>query len=99
MTLTRQIRIALLALAAATFAPAADAFADTRIETVERPAVAATDGGIVLSAPEATLFEVYSITGQLVRQVTVEGAQHKVELPNGCYIVRCALWSKKVVVK
>lgn len=57
------------------------------------------DGGIDLSATPRTCFEIYSITGQRLKSATVEGGTVKVELPKGCYIVRCAKWSKKVIVK
>lgn len=69
-------------------------------------AVAANDctavpvgGGIVLSSAGNATFEVYSITGQKVKSVAVDSGSVKVELPKGCYIVRCPQWSKKVIVK
>lgn len=59
----------------------------------------ATADGIELAASERSVFEIYSITGQRVKSIAVEGGSAKVDLPKGCYIVRCAKWSKKVVVK
>lgn len=75
--------------------------ADDRVE-LEAAQCQATpvNGGISLSATAATSFEIYSITGQRVKSATVEqGSTVKVELPKGCYIVRCPQWSKKVVVR
>lgn len=74
--------------------------ADDRVEAVEaQPEVAAIAGGMRFTAPSRVSFEIYSITGQRVKVVTVDSASVKVELPKGCYIVRCSQWSKKVVVK
>lgn len=42
---------------------------------------------------------VYAITGQVVKQFTVESGTTAVELPAGCYIVRVDGLSKRVVVR
>lgn len=44
-------------------------------------------------------FQIYSITGQLVKSVDVADGSIIVELPRGLYIVKCDLWSKQIVVK
>ncbi len=44
-------------------------------------------------------FQIYSITGQLVKTTTVTDGTSIVELPRGLYVVRCDRWSKQVVVK
>ncbi len=70
--------------------------------TVAQPTVRALHGGIELGNPleSSVTFAVYSITGQLVKQVDVAaGSQLSVDLPTGCYIVKCSKWSKKIVVK
>lgn len=67
-----------------------------------QPSVRALHGGLELVNPlEAGMtFAIYSITGQLVKQVDVAGGSTlSVDLPTGCYIVKCAKWSKKIVVK
>lgn len=78
----------------------AHAMADEHIEAVEvmREATPCPEG-IKLAADCRTNFEIYSITGQKVKSVTLESGSTKVELPKGCYIVRCPQWSKKVIVK
>ena len=89
-----------LVIVCACTVPTISAIADDAIETVaEESRAIGVGGGIQLSATERTGFEIYSITGQRVKSVTVENTTVKVELPKGCYIVRCALWSKKVIVK
>jgi len=90
-----------LIVACASTAPAFVAMADetTEVAAVEESRAAGVEGGIQLSATESTGFEVYSITGQRVKKVTVENSTVKIDLPKGCYIVRCAKWSKKVIVK
>ncbi len=75
-------------------------FAAERIENVASDAkVTPVSGGIEVSAVESTRFEVYSITGQQIKVVTVSGESQTIDLPNGCYIVRTPQWSKKVIVK
>ncbi len=45
-------------------------------------------------------FTVYSITGQIVKSVSVAGGSSTtINLPKGFYIVKCDYWSRKVVVK
>lgn len=44
-------------------------------------------------------FQIYSITGQLVKSVEFADGTILVELPRGMYIVKCDLWSKQIVVK
>lgn len=74
--------------------------ADDQIEVTEVQCEAIpVSNGIKLTAPSRTNFEIYSITGQRVKSVSVDSGTVKVELPKGCYIVRCPQWSKKVVVK
>lgn len=75
-------------------------FATEHIEEVSVQTKAApVNGGIEVSSTEQTTFEVYSITGQQVKSVTVSNESQTIELPKGCYIVRCPQWSKKVIVK
>lgn len=97
----RIFRIAILCLAAAFGSTAGFVVAaDDQVEVVAAQSVAqSVDGGIRLSATDRENFEIYSITGQKVKAVAVEDSAVKVELPKGCYIVRTAKWSKKVVVR
>lgn len=55
----------------------------------------------VASAAEAPVrFYVYSITGQMLKSVDVAPGQSVcVDVPQGYYIVKCADWSKQVVVR
>lgn len=45
------------------------------------------------------LFEVYSITGQLIKRFKLDDGSYTLELPRGCYIVKCSRWSKKAIIK
>lgn len=80
-----------------------DAMAAERIEIVDsvQAKVTVTESGVELSVcgDSAMRFEIYSITGKMVKTVDVSDEPVEVLLPNGCYIVRTSLWSKKVVVK
>lgn len=72
-----------------------------QISTVnEVPAARPVSGGIELTTPGDTpcCFYIYSITGQMVKSAEISGSA-VVDLPRGCYIIKCAKWSKKVVVK
>ncbi|WP_287212844.1 T9SS type A sorting domain-containing protein [Muribaculum sp.] len=57
-------------------------------------------GGIHISVNDAEThqFYIYSITGQMVKSVSVS-ENAIVDLPQGCYIVKCKQWSKKIVVR
>ncbi len=65
-------------------------------------AVSTNSTGITLSikGEKVERFYIFSITGQLVKTIDIEPAGvQSVELPRGCYIVKCSHWSKKVMVK
>lgn len=44
-------------------------------------------------------FHIYSITGQLIKSIEIADETQTVELKQGCYIIKCEKWSKKVVIK
>ena len=75
----------------------------SRLESlVTQPSVEGGVGHIVLTAGSAeAVFNIYSITGQLLKTVKVPADGHvTVDLPKGFYIVRYKnQWSRKVVVK
>ncbi|MCM1021211.1 MAG: T9SS type A sorting domain-containing protein [Muribaculum sp.] len=58
------------------------------------------NGGLQISVndDETHQFYVYSITGQMVKSVNVSETI-VVDLPQGCYIVKCKQWSKKIVIR
>lgn len=66
-----------------------------------QPMAKPVQGGVELYVPAdgTETFTVYSITGQVIKTVNVAQGSTFVELPKGCYIIKCARWSKKVVVK
>jgi hypothetical protein len=84
--------------------PVPDSFLPQRIEnTATGPTAQGAEGRIVFTAgsnSDAT-FNVYSITGQLVKVVRVGADQRaSVDFPKGFYIVKCSnQWSRKVVVR
>ena len=59
-----------------------------------------SDGIEIIVKPESGIynFRVYSITGQVVKRLKLSEGSERIELPQGCYIVKCEAWSKKVVV-
>lgn len=83
--------------------PVPDNFLPQRIESaVTGPAAQGAEGRIVFIAGNSDVtFNVYSITGQLVKVVRVSADQRaSVEFPKGFYIVKCGnQWSRKVVVR
>ena len=76
----------------------------TRVEQVssDETTVVGGKGTIVMVAGDGdTTFNIYSITGQLIKTVRVNaGTRVTIDMPKGFYIVKCAgRWSRKVVVK
>lgn len=73
------------------------------IESVsQQPSVRGGEGRIYLMAGNVdATFNIYAITGQLMKSVRVSADSHVViEMPKGFYIVRYSnQWSRKVVVK
>lgn len=44
-------------------------------------------------------FRIYSITGQVVKSLKLSEGSELIELPQGCYIVKCEAWSKKIIIR
>ena len=88
-------------------APVVTTAVDARAERIEQSlsAEASVQGGtgrIHLSAGSSdAVFNIYSITGQLLRTVRVAAdSQVTIDAPKGFYIVRYGnQWSRKVVVR
>jgi len=97
------IVVCLLAMGAADAAPVPDNFLPQRVETAATgPTAQGAEGRIIFTAGNSdAVFNVYSITGQLVKVVRVSAEQRvSVELPKGFYIVKFSnQWSRKVVVR
>ena len=97
------IVVCLLAIGAAVAAPVPDSFLPQRVEApVSGPAVQGGEGRIIFTAGSSdATFNVYSITGQLVKVVRVSADQRAtVDFPKGFYIVKFgSQWSRKVVVR
>ena len=97
------IVVCLLAVGLAQAVPVPDNFLPQRVETVTTgPTALGAEGRIVFTAGNNdAVFNVYSITGQLVKVVRVSADQRvSVDFPKGFYIVRCSnQWSRKVVVR
>ena len=71
-------------------------------ETVSGPAVAVEGRVIEFTGDSSSTvkFEVFSITGQLVRTLMVGKDQTvRIELQRGCYIIKCSSWTKRVMLK
>ena len=93
----------LVAMGAMQAVPVPDNFLPQRIEsTATGPVAQGAEGRIVFIAGNSdATFNVYSITGQLIKIVRVSAEQRAtVDFPKGFYIVRCGnQWSRKVVVR
>ena len=83
--------------------PVPDNFLPQHVETTTTgPVAQGSEGRIVFIAGNSdATFNVYSITGQLVKVVRVSADQRtSVDFPKGFYIVKCSnQWSRKVVVR
>ena len=93
----------MLAMGGMNAIPMPDSFLPQRVETVATgPTAQGAEGRIVFTAGSSdATFNVYSITGQLVKVVRVSADQRvTVDFPKGFYIVKCSnQWSRKVVVR
>ncbi|MDE6489354.1 MAG: T9SS type A sorting domain-containing protein, partial [Paramuribaculum sp.] len=68
---------------------------------IDAPRISVSQNSVTIttSTDNATqTFEVYSMTGQLVKRITTTDRSATFELPRGCYIVRCGRWSKKIII-
>ena len=66
------------------------------------PALSSRQGAIEISCPpdkHTYTFQIYAITGQLIKKIQLSESSATVEVPRGCYIVKCDSWVKKVIVK
>lgn len=94
----------LLTFLSLAFLPAASISAPYGIESPsahQAPAASPVTGGIELSNPDcdnAVTFHIISITGTLVTTVRLQGEKRVIELHQGCYIVKCPKWSRKIIV-
>ncbi len=97
----RVIRILFIAICMACGSASVSYMSATeRVDNLTETATATpVRGGIEVTSTDQTRFEIYSITGQQIKSVTVNGESQTIKLPHGCYIVRTAGWSKKVIVK
>ena len=97
------IVVCLLAIGGSQAIPVPDSYLPQRVETVVTgPVAQGAEGHIVFTAGSSdAVFNIYSITGQLVKVVRVSAEQRtSVDFPKGFYIVRCGnQWSRKVVVR
>ena len=93
----------MLAMGGMNAIPMPDSFLPQRVETVATgPTAQGAEGRIVFTAGSSdATFNIYSITGQLVKVVRVSADQRvTVDFPKGFYIVKCSnQWSRKVVVR
>ena len=70
--------------------------------TISEPMVTSQRGVIQISCPmngKAYTFQIYAITGQLLKKVQLTDTTTTIAIPQGCYIVKCESWVKKVIVK
>ncbi|MBP5687390.1 MAG: T9SS type A sorting domain-containing protein [Muribaculaceae bacterium] len=100
----RLLYIFTLCMALAVGAVGVSSYAAPRVEQVssDETNVYGGKGTIAMVAGDSdATFNVYSITGQLIKTVRVTaGTKVTIDVPKGFYIVKCAgRWSRKVVVK
>lgn len=57
--------------------------------------------GVELSSYDgaAHRFNIYSITGQMIKSIEVLDNTVTIDLPKGFYIVKCDSWSKQLVIR
>lgn len=71
-----------------------------RVENAASVSINSSGISLKVNSDKVERFYIFSITGQLVKTVDVDaGITQTVDLPKGCYIIKCSFWSKKVLVK
>lgn len=68
---------------------------------ITEPTLSTRRGAIEIACPadgRTYTFQIYAITGQLLKRVQISEATMTIELPQGCYIVKCGAWVKKAIV-
>lgn len=95
------ITILLAAICATPLATVSQPIEPPAFEQTDSPVVNVMRGAIEIKTfgIQTYHFHIYSITGQLLKRVALSnGASTIIELPQGCYIVKCEKWSKKVAI-
>lgn len=98
---TTAILLSLIVSAAPVMAAVDDDDRDIAGElTSPEPSASPVEGGVDLTAPAPgqLTFHIFSITGQLVKTVSIREETVRIELPRGCYVVKCGRWSKKILI-
>lgn len=73
---------------------------ENRSENVASPSVYEGVGSVSIVNPGNEItFTIYSITGQVVKSFVMPTGNASIELPKGFYIIKCNLWSRKIVIK
>ncbi len=93
----------LLTLSASVALPtfAAESVAVRHEITSSEPSMTSRRGAIEITCPvngHTYTFQIYAITGQLVKRVQLTDTTSVIEIPQGCYIVKCESWVKKEIV-
>lgn len=69
---------------------------------ISEPTITGQRGSIVIACPvngRSYTFQIYAITGQLLKKVQLTDTTATIVIPQGCYIVKCESWIKKVIVQ
>lgn len=82
-------------------AQASDVAREVVVQDTSGPGLRVTGSSLDLMCGDSVnvKFEIFSITGQLVKAVTVASGTARVELPKGFYIVKCENWTRRVMLK
>ncbi|MDR2918547.1 MAG: T9SS type A sorting domain-containing protein [Tannerella sp.] len=67
--------------------------------SIEEQVVWAANGSIYIRAKKNTEVNIYTITGQLSKQVKVTAGETAISMPRGLYIVRFDNIARKVIVR
>ena len=68
---------------------------------LSEPLVSGHRGAIEITCPvngRSYTFQIYAITGQLLKKIQLTDTTTNIAIPQGCYIVKCESWVKKVIV-
>lgn len=95
------IATAMLAVSATSFAEPAESNESVANVAVSTPVIRVVGGHVEITLPgnESRTVVFYSLTGQIVKTLTMNPGTTQIELPTGYYIIRCERYSQRVIVR
>ncbi len=95
------IATAISAVSATTFAEPAENNESVANVAVNKPVIRVVGSHIEITLPgnDSRVVVCYSLTGQIVKTLTIHPGTTLIDLPTGYYIIRCERYSQRVILR